>query len=206
MIDVFGQKLLDTTLVINRKSLSLRTEEINDYQALFLSINGSRISLIDTIYPKGLSYCKYFDFDQDGYVDIMLAYRGNNTTYFLHLFDSVNGTFKKVEDFLRYPEALPLKKNNKYYYSYHRAGCADMNWVSDLFKIENYKAIQLGHIYGQSCEGEAPVINVYVVKDNDESKAVIVEKLPYFINIPSFGDKWDFIRKYWNKNFEKFAK
>src|SRR5207253_1429170 len=94
------------------------------------------------------------DFNGDGNLDIMLVYGGNNFSYFLYLFDSVTNNFKGVEHFGYFPHAIQLKTDPKYYYSYHRAGCADMNWVSDLFKIESFKAIQLGHIHGQGCEFE----------------------------------------------------
>lgn len=83
-----------------------------------------------------------------------------------------------------------------------------MNWVSDFFKIQNFKIIQLGHIDGQGCDFEVKknpqVINIYKVIDNKEENGKLVEKLPYLKFIPKFEDKWDFIEKYWNKNYKQF--
>lgn len=83
-----------------------------------------------------------------------------------------------------------------------------MNWVSDLFKIENFKAIQLGHIRGQGCDFEVKenpqVIEIYKVSDNNEEKSKLLKKLPYLKFIPDFGDKWNFIEEYWNRNYKKF--
>lgn len=109
---------------------------------------------------------------------------------------------------MKYPDAVRLKADSSYYYSYHRAGCADMNWASDLFKITNFKIVQVGHMYGKGCNFEVrqnpQVVEVYKVINNDEGKGKLVEKLPYLTNIPRFGDKWDFIKNYWNKNYQKF--
>ena len=81
---------------------------------------------------------KYLDFDKDKNVDIIVTYGGNNFTYLLYQFDHINNTFKNVEGFDRFPQSIQLKANPKYYYSYHRAGCADYNWVSDLYKNSKF--------------------------------------------------------------------
>jgi hypothetical protein len=39
--------------------------------------------------------------------------------------------------------------------------------------------------------------------DNTEDKEKLIAKLPYLKNIPEFGGKWDFIKKYWEKNYLK---
>ena len=81
-----------------------------------------------------------------------------------------------------------------------------MNWVSDLFYIENFKTIHIAHIYGNGCETkEDPLkIEIYKVYNNKEENKKLFKTLPYLKNIPSFGDKWDFIEKYWNANYNKF--
>jgi hypothetical protein len=135
---------------------------------------------------------------------------GNNFTYYLYLFDKVNNVFKYVEGFERFPASQQLKTNPKYYFSYHRAGCADLNWVSDLFYIQNFKTIHIGHIYGKGCDAdlkeEPQVIEVYKISDNNSDNEKLFEKLPYQRNVPEFGDKWDFIKRYWQKNYSKFIK
>ncbi|MDZ4751686.1 MAG: hypothetical protein SGI87_08745 [Flavobacteriales bacterium] len=71
----------------------------------------------------------------------------------LLLFDPRIDNFVEVADFYRYPapEAIVV---TKYFYSYHKSGCADMNWDSDLFYIENFKTVCSGNISGKWCERE----------------------------------------------------
>ncbi|RZL18590.1 MAG: hypothetical protein EOO96_26960 [Pedobacter sp.] len=90
----------------------------------------------DRIYsPKQL----FVDYNGDGYKDILIEYMTNIPgVKDLLLYDVANKTFKKVLDFQDYPSTQRLV-HTKYYYSYHRSGCADLNWDSDLFYIENYK-------------------------------------------------------------------
>ena len=159
--------------------------------------------MTDTIYG-GLNGLDFPDINKDGNNDLLLPYIGNNFTFFLYLFDGVNNCFKKLEGFERFPEAVQLKSHSELYYSYHRAGCADLDWVSDLFRIENFKTIHIGHIYGMSCEDRPQVIEIYKVKDKNEQNETLVDKLSYLKNIPNFEDKWEFIETYWNKNYAKF--
>ena len=206
---VFGQDhSFDTTLVINKKDFVIKTKGISEDMFLLTSTSGTLTNVIDTIESGGLAYIKYPDFNKDGNADILLDYIGNNSTYFLYLFDPLTNKFREIENYSKFPDAIQLKTNSKYYYSYRRTGCADMNWVSDFFKIQNFKIIHLGHIDGQGCDFEIKenpqVIKIYKVTDNKEENGKLVEKLPYLKFIPEFGDKWDFIEKYWNKNYIQF--
>ena len=204
----------DSILIIKGKPYLVSTRDINKDFVLLTTTSGSlsalrdTIPIEDTIGSTEFSNLEFRDLNNDGYRDIMLTYRGNNATYFLYLFDPPTNKFKKIEGFEKYPAAVQLKSNPKLYYSYHRAGCADWNWVSDLFTIKNYKAIQLGHIYGQGCDAdvkeEPQEIRIYKVPNNNEDKEKLVEKWPYSKAVESFGDKWDFIEGYWNKNYGKF--
>jgi hypothetical protein len=200
--------IIDTILVINKQPIHFKTTSVSDDLILLNATLGSKTALIDTINSQGLAYIEFPDFNNDGNNDILVDYFGNNSTYFLYLFDPITNVFRSIKDYSNYPEAIQLKSNPKYYYSYHRAGCADMNWVSDLFKIENFKIFQLGHIYGQGCDYEVKlnpqVVEIFKVKAIDEEKGQLVEKLPYIECITEFCDKWEFIKKYWNTNYKKF--
>jgi hypothetical protein len=204
----FGQRyIFDTTFVNKNHKFHVSTKDINDSTMLLSVTDNSKVYLKETIYG-GLGDIHFLDFDKDGYTDIQTEYFGNNSTYYLYLFDSKTNKFKSIEGFDKYPEAVPLKSNPKYYYSYHRAGCADANWVSDLFKIVNFKTVQLGHIYGRGCDFEVKqnpqVIEIYKVRNNDEENGKLIAKLPYLKFIPNFGDKWDFIKKYWSRSYRQF--
>jgi hypothetical protein len=208
-INLFGQDHdSDTLFVISKQTFRFQTKDVNADQVTLTIFRNSEIIKTDTLDAGGLSSPKFPDFDNDGNKDIMLTYMGNNFTYYLYLFDKTNNEFKFVDGFDRFPDAMQLKTNPKYYYSYHRAGCADMNWVSDLFYIDNFKSIHIGHIYGQGYDFEVKenpqVIEIYKITDNKEENRKLIEKLPYLKNIPDFGDKWDYIEKYWNANYGKF--
>lgn len=66
----------------------------------------------------------------------------------------------------------------------------------------------MGHIYGQGCNFEVKqnpqVIEIYKVTNNDERKGKLISKLRYLKYIGHFDDKWDFIKNYWTKNYQKF--
>lgn len=198
----------DTAFINNQQKIIVNTKEIKeDYVLLTVFCNSKKI-LSDTLDKSGLMNIQYIDFNRDKSRDILLTYIGNNPTYFLYLFDNKTNTFRNVKGFDRFPDAIQLKANSKYYYSYHRAGCADLNWVSDLFQIVNFKTIQVGHIYGKGCDFEIKqnpqVIEIYKIDNNDEKNEKLIAKLSYLRYIQNFEDKWDFIEKYWNKNYLKF--
>lgn len=191
---------LDTVFVMKDQSFRITASDAPDDRMLLRVTTNSAIILNDTL-EDGLFGIEFPDFNTDSFVDIMLIYGGNNFAYYLYLFDTSANRFTYVEHFNHFPAAIQLKVNPVYYYSYHRAGCSDFNWVSDFFKIENFKAIHLGHIYGKGCDYESnseppPVIEVYKVPNGDEDRKTLIQKLPYQKNIPEFGDKWDFIEKY----------
>jgi hypothetical protein len=198
----------DTAFLINRQSFKIQTREINSDQVTLTISRNLKVIKVDTLDAGGLSYLKFPDFDKDGNKDIMLTYMGNNFSYDLYLFDKTKNVFKFVKGFDRFPETIQLKTNPKYYYSYHRAGCADLNWISDLFYIDNFKSIHIGQIYGKGCDAdlkeEPQVIEIYKVIGNNDDNEKLILKLPYKKNVPEFGDKWDFIKRYWEKNYFKF--
>lgn len=198
----------DTTLIIKGHSYRIVNTDIDkDFISMTVYRDSKKIT-IDTLESGGLANIEFADFNKDQNPDIMVSYFGNNPTYFLYLFDSKTQRFRNIEGYLKYPDAVQLKNDPDLYYSYHRAGCADMNWVSDLFMIVDFKAVQLGHIYGQGCDfkvNENPqIIEIYKVIANNERNKKLLEKLPYLKFIPDFGDKWKFIEKYWNENYKKF--
>lgn len=198
----------DTSFLISKQNFKIQTREINSAQVTLTIFRNSKVIKVDTLDSDGLSNLKFPDFDNDGYKDIMLTYMGNNFTYELYLFDKTKSDFKYVKGFDRFPQAMQLTSNPKYFYSYHRAGCADLNWVSDLFYIENFKSIHIGQIYGKGCdadvENKPQVIEIYKVIGNNDDNEKLISKLPYIKNIPEFGDKWDFIKRYWEKDYSKF--
>jgi hypothetical protein len=206
---VFAQRyFFDTSFINNKQKFTVKTKEIEMGDVLLTIFHNAKKIMSDTLDSGGLMDLDIIDFNKDKSMDIMLTYVGNNATYYLYLFDNKSNRFRKVKDFDKFPEAIQLTSNAKYYYSYHRAGCADMNWVSDLFSIENFKAIQKGHIYAQGCdykiESNPQIIGIYKIVGNNENNKRVINKLPMMKYVSRFGDKWEFIAKYWNKNYLKF--
>jgi hypothetical protein len=192
----------DTTFKSYNQVLHISTREYGDDSVSLTAVYGSHVALSDTLDKSGLADIEFPDIDTDGYSDVLLSYLGNNASHLLYLFDPKTNQFREISDYERYPDAVRLKSNSRYFYSYHRAGCADMNWVSDLFTIANFKIVQLGHIYGDGCEEQ--IIDVYKTIDNDEQKRKLIAKLSYSKYITDFADKWHFLEKYWNTNYQKF--
>lgn len=206
-MNIYCQEVSDTTIIIKKMAFRVNTLEISQDMMLFHVYRDSILIIEDSL-PSTDFPLKFIDFNKDKNTDLIFTYGGNNFTYLLYLFDAVNNTFKNVEGFDRFPQSLQLRSNHKYYYSYHREGCADFNWVSDLFTIVNFKSIHLAQIYGKGCIAEDEiqnrVIEVYKILNNNEDSNKLIEKLPYLKNIPEFADKWSFIEKYWNKNYYRF--
>lgn len=142
------------------------------------------------------------DFDGDGNKDIFLDKGGNTPEWYdLLLFVSHN-QYRLIEDFDKFPSPLPVT-GTRYYYSYHKSGCADRNWDSDLFYIQSYKAVRIGNISGNECNNSGIKDGVYINKIKGEKKTLIktfaVSILANFKN-----HKWDFIEHYWTTNFTQF--
>lgn len=201
-------RYFDTTFVVNKQNFQFTINDIDEENVTLTFIRNSKNIKTDTISSIGLGNFEFIDFNKDGNTDIQFTYLGNNPTFYLYLFDSKNNEFKNVKDFDKFSYSIQLKTNPKYYYSYHRAGCADSNWVSDLFYIDNFAAIHIGHIYGQGCEFEIEknpqVIEIFKITGTNGENKKQIEKLPYAKNITKFDKKWDFIEKYWNANYMKF--
>lgn len=196
-----GQEILwDSTFVVDQiefKILACRTQ------------NGSIAQLIkskkDTLTIDGVSgNIEILKFDNDDFPDITFSYLGNNYTADLFLYDSKSKNYRQVDGFMEVSDSKTLTSNPNYFYSYHRAGCADMNWVSNLFYIDNFKIYQIGEIYGKGCDDEESEKEIEISKIVTLDKIFTIETLP-IDTIDSYDDyKWGFIKDYWNKNFEKF--
>lgn len=198
----------DSTFVVNRQTFKFIIKDLNEEEITLTFLRNKEKIKVDTIQSGGLGGIEFIDFNKDKNIDILLTYIGNNSSYDLYLFDKSENKYKLLDGYDRFSEAIQLKTNPKYYFSYQRAGCADMNWVSDLFYIDNFKTVYVGHIYGQGCttdEKEIPLgIKIYKIYKNDNVNKTLIEKLPYTKNIPKFDHKWMFIKNYWNKNYGKF--
>lgn len=147
---------------------------------------------------------EFDDFNGDGLKDIRIHYSSNvPAIQDLLLFDKQKKNFRLVDKFSDFPDPNPIKGTN-YYYSYHRSGCADMNWDSDLFYLSNFKAIRIGNISGRQCDnrdGEKDGVYIYKIRNNKET---LYRTLPIDTIWKYKNFKWDFIKEYWTKNCKLF--
>jgi len=160
----------------------------------------------DTVLKKSDDYIdwEFKDFNKDGYPDILLTY-SSNTPYVLDLFLYVPATrkFREIKNFNMFPAPEHIKRT-KFYYSYHKSGCADMNWDSDLFYIKGFKAIRIGNIAGRQCDNRDGVKDAVYIRRVHGNKEQLFKTLPIKV-IWQYKDlKWGFIKEYWTKNYKTF--
>jgi hypothetical protein len=157
-----------------------------------------------TVNIKGeFTSVEFRDIDLDGYKDILLDHGGNiPERYSLLLYIAKWKRFQSVSNFNLFPSPVKVKRT-KYFYSYHKNGCADLDWVSDLFYIENFKAKRVGKIDAVGCGTERVQPKIYIYKISGSSQKLI-ETFP--INyVEKFEDtKWGFIKNYWFKKYKNF--
>lgn len=152
----------------------------------------------------GISYLEFKDFNQDGYKDLIINYYTNVPDIFdAILYDKNSKKFTMIKGMQDYPAAIHLKGTN-FYYSYHRSGCEDFNWDSDLFKIVNFKIVKIGNISDQTCVDPPDKPGIYITRITGMHK-LLIKKFP-ISKIDSFkDDKWGFIAWYWKHNYNKFT-
>jgi hypothetical protein len=191
--------LIDTLKIDSQEFIVVQNDPRED-RNMNLSILNSKKDTVYTHDGFASNGFEFEDFDNNGILDIRL-YQITNVGGISELifFDEKNKIFKAVKEFDSFPEPVKIK-NTQYWFSYHRSGCADINWGSELFKIENFKAIKIGEIEGLGCEDEKENgIFIYKTKGNSRKRIYSEKRKPGYYN-----DKWDFIEKYWNENYRKF--
>lgn len=178
----------------------VRLSIFNDYHFLIVT-NGSGDTLINV--PGDYFNLNYRDLDEDGYVDIMADLGGNTPErYDLFLYVPKSKKFREVENFNQFPAPLKIP-GSKYYFSYHKSGCADMDWDSDLFYLKNYQAVRIGNIAGRQCGG-GDTLGIFIYKFSNSQKKLISRLNAEITNEYEDG-KWGFIKQYWTGYWPKFV-
>lgn len=176
------------------QSLSIKTGNKTVFHA-------KRADLYLTFEP--LAHFTFTDFNGDGYPDLVLQYFSNVPGRSdLILYDRRLKKFIQVQGFSNYPEAKRIA-NSDSFYSYHRSGCADLDWDSDLFKIENDKIIAVGNISGRLCESSSEPKGIFISKKTGK-KLHQLKTLPGNSLNAFNGNKMQFIDHYWTANYKSF--
>jgi hypothetical protein len=141
----------------------------------------------------------FIDINNDGYKDIR-AYAFSNTPNQCenYLFDIKKRNFRFIENCDL--DIQPIK-GTKYFYSYIRAGCADLNWESHLLKIENWKATIIGFINAKGCGDHDDGIYIYKVSSKEET---LIQSQSIKLIARFKEKKIGFIKNYWIKNYKAF--
>ena len=152
---------------------------------------------------EGIYDIKFIDVDGDGCKDVVVLHNSNvDDRRDLFLFDKRQGRFRQVKNFSDYPEPIEIEGTHLYY-SYHRSGCADYDWDSDLFKIVNFKIVKVGNISGQGCDDDESH-GIFIYKTVNGS-AKLVKKFP-MSKVGNYANgKWGFIADYWKHNYKEFV-
>lgn len=141
------------------------------------------------------------DINKDGFNDIRVFEISNTPNQCRnYFFDPKNKKFRIIQNSDLDIKVIP---NTNFYFSYNRAGCADMNWESHLSKIEDFKEIQIGLLRVHNCGDENDGMLFY--KIDLEGKKIKIDEQP----VPEFDNndadnKWDFMEKYWIENHLKY--
>lgn len=165
----------------------------------------------DTIMKKaGLSpFFQFEDFDEDGNKDIGFVCTSCSGVIEYYFFDSTKNEFIYLANNKLYQGLKKIDKN--YYYSYSKAGCADMDWISFLVEIKNFHAIPHARIYGQGCKVKAEPnletkIEIFNLSKKDSIEGKLYQTIPIEV-IEGYEDhKWGFIKEYWSNNYQNFVK
>jgi len=162
----------------------------------------------DTLLKEETASDAWFErFNDDDYPDLRVMYMTNVPDIGnVYLYDSGNHAFRKIDDVSHFPAAQRLM-NTACYYSYHRSGCADQNWGSELFIIKDFKTYCIGRIEAYGCangEGD-PKDGIYVYKQHGENdEGILINTIP-IDTIGTYEDyKWGFIADYWTKQYRLF--
>lgn len=146
---------------------------------------------------------EFDDFNGDGFDDLRLGFMSNTPgIQDLYLFDKTRQIFRMVEGFNNFPDPNRIT-GTKFYYSYHKSGCADMNWGSELFYLEKFHAKAIGKIDGYQCRESDKYFGLYIYKSKGV-KFELIETLPIDTIWTYKDSKWGFIKDYWSKSYKKF--
>lgn len=192
--------------------MQIDTSELNGEDIILIRVNGNPKGVVtltgDTIVPYQdyYSQIKFLDINLDGFLDIRLFVLSNTPNQCdNYLYDTIGRSFELIKNCDLDISKIP---SSQFYYSYHRAGCSDDNWVSDLSKVNDYELENYGRIYGNGCESDDSndirKILIYSVDRNDKHNSIPMFGLKYSDFINDSVSKWDFIHSYWSEHFEKF--
>lgn len=142
---------------------------------------------------------EFIDFNGDSFKDIILSYPSNYLFQELLLFNPKSNSFEFVKSFSKYPYSKRIGKTN-FYYSYQGNGCAQNDWESNLYQLKDTTILEKGRIKGLGClKNDSNGIYIYRINNGNDKLLKYIKRSEGY-----WDDKWEFMDKYWNKNYLKF--
>ncbi len=198
----------DTTIRVKNDNFRIYLDNLSNMDSSVLKImKNGKLTQNDTFISWAILDVELIDFNLDGFEDVLIQNWGQFPSAYTYLFNSKTGTYEYIVNFENFTDVKQIHTQSLYY-SYSRAGCADMNWYSYLIKIENNKAIPVALIEGNGCpprdDSEKLNIQIFKISNGDENSKKLIKELPYDGTLRLYEDKWDYLEKYWIKNFRSF--
>ena len=195
----------DTTWVVESNKFEFHAQHFSpSHSFLSLKKNGELVFRDSTDYAGPRESGVFTDFNSDGHPDFLMHWIGQSPYDRLYLYDKNSQSYYNVKGFKEERSAQALKQHKDLYFSYSKAGCADNNWYSYLFKIEDKAVKRLGTIWGNGCLEEIDDWYIEIRKNGEEQDFRVVDTYP-FDTLKTFNQyKWEFIEKYWEQYAQKF--
>lgn len=143
---------------------------------------------------------EYTDFDGDGLEDIRLHYSDLSFFTIVYLFDPKEVKYKKIENSHDFPWPQKVANRAGLYFAYEAKGCADAQWESTLFTIQNFKMVPLAKIGVINCE-LPPKIDYWIMEEPDKKQLVSNEAFPF--DGTYLATKFESIKAFWEEGYKK---
>ncbi|NOU62002.1 hypothetical protein [Marinifilum caeruleilacunae] len=150
---------------------------------------------------------EFIDFDSDSIPELVFYCIGCKAEVLtIFDYDSINQSFKLIKNIEDFPAPKNIEKTNLYY-SYSPTGCADQNWESKLFRIENFKTELIGLLRVEACpdNDKNTAFTIDIFKPDNSNDLTFVEALPLDTINTYNENKWGFIKSYWENQYKAFT-
>lgn len=156
------------------------------------------------------------DWDNDGDKDLRVKFIAGATgefESFLFLYDQKNKLFRNIEKYWWYCGSYETEKkilaDENIFYSFIYWGCGGGAYESILFKVDNFKIIELGKVNINYCQAPFDITTYKCfVGEKCTSERIDSFSMDYVekLSIVKTGEEdWgQFVEDYWQKNYSKF--
>lgn len=194
-------KYMDTSFTFANNSYHLKLNTIDGKnQKLEVLLKGQVIYKAEYDIPLSRFKVDLSDFDKNGTPDILINFNQNDPTSFLFTSKGTNTLiFTQIEDIEDYPNPKPINSEKGIYYSYYATDCDGKSWNSDVFRMENNRAIPLLNMEAEGCQSIISSLKIINVNKSTES-VVQTRTFDQAENVERF------LQQFWNNNWRSLLK